>query len=285
MMAMTTRSSMSVKPEPFVEGGRPDRPCWHGFVMFFIILAENRGKARIDGKKWIDKRLVTATMEGTAVSSGLSRKMERFCLRSGRFHPMPKGAGRSVRQVATMFYCKVNEQAELRLIEPQHGAALFSLLDSNREHLRRWHPWVDLVRSVGDVEKAITAWERQHAANRGFNAGIWFQGRPCGMINHLNVDWPNRWTALSYWLDEGHQGRGIMTACCRAMVAHSFDTWQLNRVTIECATQNTRSRAIAERLGFKLEGIVRGIEWLHDRHVDHAIYGLLRADQANLRRP
>ena len=53
-----------------------------------------------------------------------------------------------------------------------------------------------------------------------------------------------------------------MTACCRAFVAHGFDTWKLNRITIECATENVRSRAIPERLGFKLDGIVRGIEWL-----------------------
>ncbi len=70
-----------------------------------------------------------------------------------------------------------------------------------------------------------------------------------------------------------------MTACCRALVADGFERWKLNRVTIECATDNTRSRAIPERLGFKLEGIVRGIEWLHDRYVDHAMYGLLKEDQ------
>jgi hypothetical protein len=101
------------------------------------------------------------------------------------------------------------------------------------------------------------------------------------MINHLNVDWLNRWTALSYWLDAAHQGQGIMTACCRAMVDHGFNAWKLNRITIECATRNTRSRAIPERLGFKLEGIVRGIEWLHDCYVDHAMYGLLRSDYAD----
>ena len=33
-----------------------------------------------------------------------------------------------------------------------------------------------------------------------------------------------------------------MTACCRAFITHGFETWKLNRITIECATQNTRSR-------------------------------------------
>ena len=174
----------------------------------------------------------------------------------------------------------VNEQTELRLIDHPHTRELFELVEANREHIRRWHPWVDGLRSGDEVARAIAIWRRQCANNQGLYAGLWFKGRLCGMINHHNLDWANRWTALSYWLDAAHQGRGIMTDCCRAMVAHSFDAWQLNRITIECATGNTRSRALAERLGFKLEGIVRGIEWLHDHYADHALYGLLRSEPA-----
>jgi ribosomal-protein-serine acetyltransferase len=177
-----------------------------------------------------------------------------------------------------MFCCKVDDLTELRLIDRQHSEELFKLLDSNREHIRRWHPWVDLVRTPLAGERIITGWQQQYTNNRGFYAGIWHEGQFCGVINHLNVDWANHWTALAYWLDAGHQGRGIMTACCRAMIDHSFNVWKLNRITIECATENTRSRAIPERLGFTLEGIAREIEWINDRHVDHAMYSLLRSE-------
>jgi ribosomal-protein-serine acetyltransferase len=177
-----------------------------------------------------------------------------------------------------MFSCTVNDQTELRSMDHQHGQELFGCIDSNREYLRRWHPWVDIVSSLAAVEKAIAAWQQLYAGNRGIYAGIWFEEKFCGMINHLDVDWANRKTAFSYWLDAAYQGRGIMTASCRAFVSHGFDTWKLNRITIECATQNIRSRAIPERLGFKLEGIVRGIEWLNGHYVDHAVYGLLRSE-------
>jgi ribosomal-protein-serine acetyltransferase len=181
-----------------------------------------------------------------------------------------------------MFCCKVEEHIELRLVDTSHSGELFQLLEANRSHLRPWHSWVDILRTETDVERAITAWQQQHAMNRRFCAGIWFKDHFCGILNHLNVDWPNRWSALSYWLDAGHQGKGIMTACCRAFVAHGFNSWKLNRVTIECATHNTRSRAIPERLGFKFEGVIREVEWLHDRYVDHAVYGLLRSDYEEL---
>jgi ribosomal-protein-serine acetyltransferase len=179
-----------------------------------------------------------------------------------------------------MFYCKVNDQIELRLIDARQGDGLFQLFESNREHLSRWHPWVEIMRTPADVTRAIAIWQQQYKNNEGINAGIWFNGQLCGMISHLNVDWTNRWTALSYWLNETHQGQGIMTESCRALVIHGFETWKLNRITIECAAENVRSRAIPERLGFQLEGLIRQGEWLHNHFVDHAVYGLLRADYA-----
>jgi ribosomal-protein-serine acetyltransferase len=178
-----------------------------------------------------------------------------------------------------MFAHKVNGQIELRMIDRTDAERLFRLIDGNRGYLREWHPWVEIMRSTADVEKLIGAAQQQFANNRGFHAGIWFEGNLCGVVHHLNVDWVNRWTALSYWLDEGHQGKGIMTESCRAMVAHAFETWKLHRVMIECAAENTRSRAIPERLGFKLEGVTRQSEWLQDRFVDHALYGRLKTDR------
>lgn len=156
---------------------------------------------------------------------------------------------------------------------------MFAVIEANRDYLRRWHPWVDLIKSTADMDRFITTWLQQLSRYRGFHAGIWTDGKFCGEINHLNIDWSNHSTVLSYWLDEAHQGRGIMTAACRAFIAHAFQTLNLNRVTIECAAENARSRRVPERLGFKFEGIIRGAEWLHDHFADHAIYGLLKGDK------
>jgi ribosomal-protein-serine acetyltransferase len=89
------------------------------------------------------------------------------------------------------------------------------------------------------------------------------------------MDWPNRSTAIGYWLAEPLQGRGIMTAACRAMVANAFGDLGLNRVEIRCATTNARSRVIPMRLGFGLEGVCRQVEWLYDHFVDHEIWAML----------
>jgi ribosomal-protein-serine acetyltransferase len=176
----------------------------------------------------------------------------------------------------TAFHLKVTDEIELRLVEEQHAQEIFNLTAANRQHLRKWLPWVDQTRSVADTSAFIASCSRQFSENGGFQFVICFKHHLCGMIGHLGMDRPNRSTSMGYWLDASHQGKGIMTASCRVMVNHAFRDLDLHRVEIRCATENRRSRAIPERLGFELEGVARQSEWLHDHFVDLAIYGLLR---------
>ena len=105
--------------------------------------------------------------------------------------------------------------------------------------------------------------------------GIWQQEALVGVVGFNQFSWGPRCGEMGYWLDEQQQGAGIMTRCCRALLEHAFTDLDLNRVEIRCAVDNAPSRAIPERLSFQLEGQLRQAEWIYDRFVDHAIYGLL----------
>jgi ribosomal-protein-serine acetyltransferase len=61
----------------------------------------------------------------------------------------------------------------------------------------------------------------------------------------------------------------------RALTTHGFGSLGLHRMEIHAATENVKSRAVAERLGFTQEGVAKGAEWLHQRWVDHAVYAML----------
>jgi len=74
------------------------------------------------------------------------------------------------------------------------------------------------------------------------------------------------------------EGVGIVTGCCRALVLHGFAALKLNRISLSAATENARSRRVAERLEFRLEGILRDAEWRDDHFEDHAVYALLARD-------
>jgi ribosomal-protein-serine acetyltransferase len=98
------------------------------------------------------------------------------------------------------------------------------------------------------------------------------------MVGTHGVDWANRKTSIGYWLAGKHQGRGVMTTAVRAYVDHAFGSWKLNRVTIEASVDNARSRAIPERLGFREEGVLREVERVGGRMLDHVVYSMLAAD-------
>ena len=52
----------------------------------------------------------------------------------------------------------------------------------------------------------------------------------------------------------------------------------MNKVRISVAEENARSRAIPERLGFKIEGIAREAEWLYDHYVNHVLYAAIKSE-------
>jgi len=177
-----------------------------------------------------------------------------------------------------VFSHKLTENTELRLLEQRHAQKLTALTDRNREHLRAWLPWVDTNRTLEDRKTFIRGALKQFAENNGFTAGIWHEGRLAGVIGYHSIDWENRTTALGYWLGEEFEGQGLVTAACRALVDHAFEELGLNRVSIACATENKKSCAIPERLGFRREGVKHQAEWVYDHFVDHVVYAALASE-------
>jgi ribosomal-protein-serine acetyltransferase len=167
----------------------------------------------------------------------------------------------------------------LRLLEEADADELFGVIDANREHLARWMPWVASENEPADVLPFIRATRRQIADNDGLQTAIVApDGRIVGTVGVHNVDWMNRKSSIGYWLARDEQGRGTMTEAVRAYVDHAFTTWKLNRIAIQAAVENARSRAIPERLGFREEGILRGVERIGDRTLDGVVYAMLAAD-------
>ena len=98
------------------------------------------------------------------------------------------------------------------------------------------------------------------------------------MAGFIAVDWSHRTTGIGYWLGQEFAGSGTMTAAIRALTDHALRVWELNRVEIGAATENRRSRAIPERLGFREEGTVRQAQRVGNRYLDLAVYSMLAED-------
>jgi ribosomal-protein-serine acetyltransferase len=138
-------------------------------------------------------------------------------------------------------------------------------------------PWA-AKQSHADTVGFIRNTEKQLAENDGFQVAVTYEESIIGMVVYHGVDWGNRSTSIGYWLAEAHQGKGTMTMAVGALTEHAVSVWKLNRIEIRVAVENSRSRAIPERLGFRQEGILRAAEQVEDRYLDLVPYAMLASD-------
>ncbi len=171
----------------------------------------------------------------------------------------------------------VDTELELRLVADGDAEEIYRATEANRAYLREWLPWVDATHSVEDIRGFVARSLDQVRVSDGFQCRILYQGQFAGMAGYLYHDWKNLRTEIGYWLRQDLQGRGIMTRATRALVDFAFENLGLNRVEIRAATDNHRSRAVPERLGFVQEGVLREAAWLNDHFVDLVIYAKLRS--------
>jgi ribosomal-protein-serine acetyltransferase len=171
---------------------------------------------------------------------------------------------------------KVCDSVELRQIGLDDVQDLTDLIDRNRSYLREWLPWLDNSTSVMDSARVIGRSIEQAKDDNGLTLGILFNGKLVGVIGQHYVDSLNRRTEVGYWLDATHQGRGIVTRAVARLTDYAFRAQDCNRVILQCAAENTKSRAVAERLGFVKEGTLREAEWLYDHYVDLVVYSMLK---------
>jgi ribosomal-protein-serine acetyltransferase len=182
-----------------------------------------------------------------------------------------------------MFRRAVAPGIEMKLFETNEAKALYALVERNRERLRNWLPWVDHTHSPEDIRLFILRVLDQYHSNLGPQTGIWVNGVLSGTVGCHPIDWSNRNCSIGYWVDAGHEGKGVITRSCAALLDYVFDEQGLHRAEIRCGTGNQRSCAVPERLGFNREGIARQAEWVNDRWVDLVVWGILEEEWRRLR--
>jgi N-acetyltransferase len=81
------------------------------------------------------------------------------------------------------------------------------------------------------------------------------------------------------WLAPEAQRTALNTEAKLLMLAHAFERWEVHRVTLKTDVRNARSRAAIERLGGRLDGVLRASSAANDGGIrDTASYSLLASE-------
>jgi ribosomal-protein-serine acetyltransferase len=164
---------------------------------------------------------------------------------------------------------------KLRLLKEEDAEELSLRVDQNREHLRRWLPWLDGARDTSDQLKFIQRCSEGVAAGTAFHYALITGGEIVGTASFNTVEKLNRCATMGYWLVEPQTGRGLMTAAVKALIDDGFRHFELNRIQARVATDNYRSQAVCDRAGLKKEGVLRQSEWHSDHFLDMSVNSIL----------
>ena len=134
-----------------------------------------------------------------------------------------------------MFTMNIDSELELQLQERWHAPQRFTLINQNRDYLRKWLTDYETTLTVEDEQANTERLMRRFAEGACTAAVISYRGSPVGGVA-LHTDYTNRNGDIGYWLAEASQGKGIMTRVCRTLVDHAFEELGFNRVSIFAAS-------------------------------------------------
>ena len=177
------------------------------------------------------------------------------------------------------------ETERLTLRAPTHTdhRSWASLRKESTEFLVPWEP----------------TWARDHLSRKAFTIRVYWANRAVAsgtavplflvrrsddmLLGAITLDNIRRGPAqsgtLGYWIGEPYARQGFMTEAIEAVVHHAFHSLDLSRVEAACLPENTASRGLLERSGFKYEGVAQSYLQINGRWRNHVLYANLRSDR------
>ena len=165
---------------------------------------------------------------------------------------------------------------QLRYLVPEDAPALFELArDPEVTRFFSWGPYTD----PAQPEEWVAAQEGRR--ERGEHLEFVVVSRdlgPIGVTGLLEPSRRDRRAVLGTWFGREHWGSGANAESKALMARLAFERLGLERLTAMAATENVRSQAALERLGFHREGVLEAWHRHSERVYDLVVYRFMRTD-------
>lgn len=165
----------------------------------------------------------------------------------------------------------------LRPTHPDLFEAMWAAVEASLPELRRWMPWAIEADPDGTrafTERAAEEWEHGH--ERHFT--LIHKEEVCGQCSLDHADPLHSNYEMGYWMRSDVCGQGLMTEAAKEVVRFAFDDLDVHRIELYAGTENKPSIRVAEKLGFKREGVLREAGRGGGGFYDSYVYGLLKTD-------
>lgn len=159
----------------------------------------------------------------------------------------------------------------------RHAAALHELIEADRDRLQRW---VDVsgLRTVDDHRAAMGVARRAMAAGRQYPFVVEVGGDVAGVLRLAMAPGRAHVGEVGYLLGQRFEGQGIAGRAVATVIDAAIARAGMHRFEIRCSCENVRSGALARRLGFRVEGLLRGSVRNAGGYCDEVLYAILADD-------
>ncbi|MDD3303044.1 MAG: GNAT family protein [Candidatus Gracilibacteria bacterium] len=162
----------------------------------------------------------------------------------------------------------------------ENAKEYFSLVDDDISKFMTWGRLEDVKAYEEFIDKKRVDWENQ----RGFEAIVKLKetGEMIGCFGIVEYFEKNKSVEIGYWLGKKYWGNGIIPECVEKMKEISFDVIGAEKVIITTIKENMNSRRVAEKSGFKLDGILRNDMYVKGAFFDKVVYSFLREEYLDM---
>jgi ribosomal-protein-alanine N-acetyltransferase len=149
----------------------------------------------------------------------------------------------------------------------------------NAAWLRPWEPTnpeTPLHRSnLGPYLSMVRTMRHEARQAQALPWVVTYQGEFAGQLTVGSIVWgSSRSGQVGYWVDERYAGLGITPTALAMAVDHCFFAVGLHRIEASIRPENTASRRVVEKLGFREEGVrVRQLH-INGAWRDHMCYAI-----------
>lgn len=99
-----------------------------------------------------------------------------------------------------------------------------------------------------------------------------------GGVQLINVNKRPATAGVGYWIATPARNRGVASAAVTLLCAWAFEALGLKRIDLWTVPGNVASERVAERAGFRREGVLRSYAEIRGRRTDALMYSLLPDD-------
>jgi ribosomal-protein-alanine N-acetyltransferase len=168
---------------------------------------------------------------------------------------------------------------QIRQIRIDDAESIFAL-KSDPEVTKQYgqKPHLSLSQSVDYVRERLEDYKRRNAIYWVFDLNEGGIHNAVGSCCFWNFEPSFKCAELGYELQRKYWGKGIMSEALVAIISYGFDQLELKRIEALPLSKNEASKNLLEKLGFKLEGILRRRIFFEGVYEDQLFFGVLNEE-------